>query len=235
MKKLSLLFVLFCLYSIAVVQAQQAPMPPLVTVTGVGEIRVPPTEVIINLGVETRANTLEEARKETDKKAASIISYLKRQGVSERDIQTSYVTLQPMYTGGEFGKTSPDFYHAQKTMTVRVKRLNRFDDLLAGIYDAGVNQINGINFQVEDEERLKEQARRRAVADAKRKATVLTSELGARVGRVYAINEIERGRGPQPMYKAAMMEASYDRSAGPSIAGGEVVVSTEVNVSFLID
>ena len=82
--------------SINRVQAQQQQLPPLVNVSGVGEVRVQPTEVVVSLGVETREKTLEAARTETDKKAAAIISYLKKQGVEERNIQTSYVTLQPI-------------------------------------------------------------------------------------------------------------------------------------------
>ena len=195
-----------------------------------------PTEVVVNLGVETRQNSLEAARSETDKKAAAIINYLKKQGVDEKDIQTSYVTLQPMYNGAEYGRTSPDFYLAQKNMTVKIKKLSKFDELMAGIYKVGVNQVHGINFQVADVEKLKTEARKRAVANAKQKATTLATELEARVGRVYQINESEAGGGPRPMYKTVMMEsAAFDGSGGPSIAGGEVTVTSNVNVSFILE
>lgn len=235
MKKLNLLVGLLWVATLSQVQAQQQPLPPLVNVTGLGEVRVQPTEVIVNLGVETRENSLKAARSETDKKAAAIINYLKKQGVDEKDMQTSYVTLQPVYNGAEYGKVAPDFYLAQKNMTVKIKKLNKFDEVMAGIYKVGVNQVNGINFQVGDVEKLKTEARKRAVADAKQKATTLATTLDAKVGRVYQINESEGGGGPRPLYKTAMMESEALDASGPSIAGGEVVVTSKVNVSFLLD
>ncbi|MCJ8164998.1 SIMPL domain-containing protein [Pontibacter sp. E15-1] len=236
MKKTKLLTVLFLMFLAVQAQAQQLPLPPLVSVTGTGEVRVPPTEVIVNLGVETREPTLEAARTQTDKKAAAIIRYLKKQGLEDRDIQTSYVTLQPIYSGPEYGRINPSAYLAQKTMTIKIRKLNKFDEVLAGIYEVGVNQINGINFQVADVEKFKAEARKRAVADAKQKAVALTSELGSKLGRVYSIQESDGGGGPRPMYKMAMMEsAAYDASGGPTIAAGEVVVTTNVSVSFIIE
>ena len=240
MKKMNLiLFLSLFFVSAFTVQAQQAQvLPPLVNVSGIGEVRVQPNEVVVNLGVEMRGKTLDEARKETDKKAAAIISYLKKQGVDARHIQTSYVTLQPIYSSGEYGRTTPDFYMAQKNMTVLVKKLDKFDELLSGLYGVGVNQVNGVSFRVSDSEieKYKTEARKKAVANAKAKATQLTSELGAKVGRAYSISESTNGGGPRPMYKMAMMEsAAYDASGGPTIAGGEVVITSNVDVSFVIE
>ncbi len=236
MKKHPFLLVLLMVVALTQVQAQQQAMPPLILVTGVGEVRVPPTEVVVNLGVETREASLNAARTQTDKKAAAVIRYLKKQGIDDKDIQTSYVTLQPLYDGNEYGRITPNAYLAQKTMTVRIRKLSRFDEILAGIYAEGINQVNGINFQVADVSKHKVEARKRAVADAKQKANTLTSELGAKVGRVYSIQESESGGGPRPMYKMAMMEgAAYDESGGPTIAAGEVVVTTNVSVSFIIE
>lgn len=238
MKRMNLMLLLILVFLSALpVRAQQGQvLPPLVSVNGTGEVRVQPNEVLVNLGVETRGKTLDEARKETDKKAAAIISYLKKQGVDAKHIQTSYVTLQPVYTSGEYGRTSPDFYMAQKSMTVTVKKLDKFDELLSGLYGVGVNHVHGVQFLVSDVEKYKTEARKKAVANAKEKATLLTSELGARLGRVHAISESSSNGGPRPMYKMAVMEsAAYDSAGGPTIAGGEVLITSNVDVSFVIE
>ncbi|WP_299759496.1 SIMPL domain-containing protein [uncultured Pontibacter sp.] len=238
MKKMNLvLFLSMLVFSALSVQAQQTQvLPPLVSVNGTGEVRVQPNEVVVNLGVETRGKTLDEARKETDKKAAAIINYLKKQGVEAKHIQTSFVTLRPVYTSGEYGRTSPDFYMAQKSMTVIVKKLDKFDELLSGLYEVGANHVDGVQFQVSDMEKYKTEARKKAVANAKDKASMLTSELGAKLGRVYAIGEGSSNGGPRPMYKMAVMESAvYDSAGGPTIAGGEVIISANVDVSFVIE
>lgn len=236
MKKTKLIGLLVLIFAVLQAQAQQANLPPLVSVTGVGEVRVQPTEVFVSLGVETREKTLDAARRETDKKAAAIINYLKKKGVDDKDIQTSYVTVQPIYSRGEYGVTTPDMYMAIKTMTIKIKKLDKYDEILSGLYGVGANRVDGIRFNAADVEKYKAEARKKAVADAKQKAITLTSELGAKLGRVYSIDESTSGSGPRPMHKAAMMEmAVSDMDGGPSISGGELVITTHVNVSFIIE
>ena len=236
MKRTNLVTLLIILFAAFQAKAQQPNLPPLVSVTGTGEVRVQPTEVLVYLGVETREKTLDAARKETDKKAAAIISYLKKNGVDAKDIQTSFVTVQPIYNRGEYGVTTPDMYMAIKTMNIKIRKLDKYDEVLSGLYNVGANRIDGIQFQVADLEKYKTEARKKAVANARQKANLLTSELGAKVGRVYAINETTSGGGPRPLYKTAMMEsAAADMDGGPSIAGGEVVITSNVDVSFIIE
>lgn len=216
--------------------AQQQVLPPLISVNGIGEVKVQPDEVVIALGVETREKTLEQARKQTDSKAAAIISYLRKQGVDAKDIQTSYVNLQPIYSSGEYGKAGPDFYMAQKTMTIVIKKINKFDELLSGLYDNGVNRIDDISFRVSDIDKLRMEARKKAVADARQKANALTAELGAKVGKVYSINEYTSNGSPRIGYaKVAMDMEMAQGGGGPSIAGGQVTVTSNVNISFVIE
>jgi uncharacterized protein YggE len=122
-------------------------------------------------------------------------------------------------------------------MTVLVRKLNKFDDLMSGLYGAGVNRVDGVSFQVADIEKYKTQARKLAVNNAKQKATALTTELGAKVGRVYSINENTTGGRPMPMYAEAAMMKTMDSAGGegPTIAGGEVIVTSTVSVSFIIE
>jgi uncharacterized protein YggE len=238
MKKVSWIALVILLVSVLQIQAQQQILPPLVSVNGVGEVKLEPDEVVINLGVEMREKTLDQARKQTDNKAAAIIAYLRKQGVDAKDIQTSHVNLQPIYTSSEYGKANPDFYMAQKTMTIVVKKLNRFDELLSGLYDNGVNRIDGIYFRVSNVEKHKAEARKRALADAKQKANAMTSELGAKVGKVYSISEQSMGGAPRVQYAKSAMVMEQDMAqsgGGPSIAGGEVIVTSIVNVSFVIE
>lgn len=236
MKKTNLILMFALLLAALQVQAQnQQLMPPHVQVSGVGEVKVQPTEVVVNVGVENRSRTLDGARLQTDRVASNIIRYLKRQGVDEKNIQTSFVNVRPIYDGDRFTKTSPDAYMAMKTMTIVIKKIDKYDDILSGLYEAGANHVDGISFQVPDIEKYKEEARKKAVNNAKQKATMLTTELGARVGRVYSIQEATMGGGPRPMHKAMMEVMVQDSAEGPSIAAGEIVISSTVDVTFLIE
>lgn len=217
-------------------QAQQQTLPPLINVSGIGEVRVQPDQVVLSMGIEIRGATLENARKEVDASASSIIAYLKKEGVDAKDIQTSYVTVRPIFEGNSFGKTRPDFYMAQKTMTVLIKKLDKFDELSTGLYAAGANRIDGISFQTSALEKHKAEAQKRAVQNAKQKAESLTSQLDSKLGKVYSIQEITGSDRPRP-YQAKMMQQEMvvmDGGEGPTIAGGEMVITSRVDVSFII-
>src|SRR5687767_5191614 len=78
-------------------------LPPLITVTGKGKVRLPPDQVIVTVAVELRHESLDQVLKENDSKTAAIIAYLKKQGIGSKDIQTSYISVEPYYSYEENG------------------------------------------------------------------------------------------------------------------------------------
>ena len=235
------IFSFFSLAAFAQQQPQIAPLPPLVSVSGTGEVKVQPDEIMLNLAVDVRSKTLEDARKQNDDKVASILNYLKKYGVEAKHVQTTFMTVQPIYNNGEYGQTNPDFYTAQKTISVLVKKVDKFDDLLSGIYKAGANRVDGIEFRTSELKKYRDQARKLAIQAAKEKAILLTSELGTKIGRVYAITETSGPNYPIPYRSMAagmynkMSEAGVADQGGPTIAGGQITISSTVDASFIIE
>jgi uncharacterized protein YggE len=225
-------FASFCSFA----QQPYPQLPPLVTVSGTGEIKVQPDEIMLNLAVETRAKTLEEARKQNDDKAASILIYLKKYGVDPKHVQTAFMNVQPDYRN-DYGQTTPEFYMATKTIAVLVKKVDKFDELLSGIYKAGANRVDGIELRTSELKKYRDQARKLAVQAAKEKALLLTTELGSKVGRVYSISENSGGAYPVPYRAMAnqMAEAKMSDAGGPTISVGQITVSATVDASFVIE
>lgn len=233
------LILFFFMYQVSCGQVSQpAVLPPLVNVSGYGEVKVQPDEINVQVAVETRDKSLDNAKKQNDKNVADILAYLKKSGVDAKNVQTTYMNVQPIYSG-EFGQATPNVYMASKTINVLIKNVSKFDELLSGIYKAGANRVDGIEFRTSALQKHREQARKLAVQAARQKAVALTAELGAKAGRVYAINEGGTNYpGPIAYGRAAnkMMEsAAFDGGGGPTISVGQIVVSATVDVSFLIE
>ena len=236
---LTFLFSAFLCTSGYGVQAQQtAVLPPLVSVTGTGEIKVQPDEIVLNIGVDVRDKNLDEARKQSDAKVIALLNFLKKSGIDAKYIQTTNLSVYPNYVG-EYGQTTPEYYMTQKSVSVIIKNINKFDEILTGIYKTGANRVEGIEYRTSELTKYRDQARKLAVQAAKQKATALTSELGAKVGRVYNIDETTSTRNPQPiMYGRGankMMEASMADASGPTISVGQITVTSSVDVSFIIE
>ncbi len=231
-------FLFLFLQQLTLAQAPPAAvLPPLVNVSGYAEVKVQPDEISLQVAVETRDKSLDEAKRQNDKNVAAILAYLKKSGVDAKNVQTTYMSVQPIYSGN-FGQATPDVYTATKTINVLVKKIDSFDELLSGIYKAGANRVDGIDFRTSDLQKHREQARKLAMQAARQKATALTGELGAKVGRVYSINEAGSNYPGPIAYGRAnkMMEsAAFDAAGGPTISVGQIVVSATIDVSFLIE
>jgi len=207
--------------------------PALVNVQGRGRVRIAPDQVQVTVGISERANTVQEVQNEVDTVSSNIIAYLKRNRVEDRDIQTTTVSLSPFYndTNGD-GTQRPLFYDASKQITFVLRRVSRFERVLAGLYDLGVNTVYGIQFKLEDDEEAKQEAKRRAVASAKEIAEALTEGLNVSVGDVYSVNDQTYDTEYYPVVYGPL-DSSTSGSA-TSIARGVVEVSAVVSVSYYI-
>ncbi|MBC3540519.1 SIMPL domain-containing protein [Rufibacter sediminis] len=215
--------------------AQQSQLPPLVSTSGLGEVKVQPDQITFTTGVEIREKTLEDARRVADQRTAALLTFLKKNGVDDKHVQTAYLSLQPVYTG-EFGQTTPQFYQATRSISVTLNKIDKFDELMSGLYKAGANRVDGISYQSSQLKKHQEEARKRAVQDAKQKAMALASELGAKVGRPYQINEGGSNAPGPVMYKGMMRESMVAMDGGGStLALGEIIITSGVQVSFLLE
>lgn len=243
MTKLTYIFAGLLLYLTLQARAQDL---PYITTTGYGEYKVEPDEAKVLIAIELRNEDAQELRRQIDNSTSHIIAYLKKQGVENKDITTTYVNINPYYSDDQAntGKTTPDYYDGQKSMTFLLKNLTNYDPIMAGLYDLGLNRLDGIYFQVSNEEDKKIEALKRATENARRKAETMATALGVEVGNIYYVTDTSYGGGgpvpaPPMMADAAMAagsasETSSESSVGPSISGGEILYSASINVVFYI-
>jgi len=232
--KLPIVILFLSLSCCTLAQNNSSNLPPLVSVNGRGRVRAQPDKVIFTVGIQQRAETVEELQSEVDEVSSDIIAYLKDNGVEDKDIQTSYVNLSPYYSslGTEYGSTEVDFYTATNSLTVTLRNISNFDSILSGLYGVGVNSVSGITFDVEDLQEQQQEAKRRAVAQAREIAEALTEGLNVTVGNVYSVTDQSYDSTPIPIYFATAADIEGGDS---SVAGGEVEVSQTVSVAFLIN
>ena len=186
-----------------------------------------PDMATITLGLTSTGDTAAAAMAENAAGVRAVLANLSAAGIAPRDVQTSGLSLGPNWTAyGSGAEQRITGYTAQNMVTVRVRALEGLGGVLDAAVKDGANTLNGLGFGVTEPGPLMDEARRRAVADAARKAAIIAEAAGVRLGRVLSITEGGGGGGmPQPMFRA---EASMD--AVP-VAGGEV--SFEVSVSMV--
>lgn len=162
--------------------------PNLVKVTGSAEVRVPPDEVILTLGVETWDEALNNAKTENDRKVNNVLSIAKRYGIEPRHIQTEHISIMPRYES-TYPRSQVNGFFARKTVVITLKDISKFEDLLTDVLKADVNYVHGIDFRTTELRQYKDQARDLAVKAAKEKAEALAQALGEEVGKPQLIQE----------------------------------------------
>lgn len=217
--------------------AQAVPGPVAETgrlvVTGEGQIEAAPDMAIISLGVRTDAKTAGEALKQNSDRVATVLSGLTAAGVEARDMQTSGLSLGPQWenyvVNGE-GRNRIVGFTASNMVTVRVRDLPGLGRILDRVVANGANTFNGLQFDLQERRASLDEARRRAVADARRKAALYAEAAGVTLGPVLALTEPGTGGRPQPMFAREMSVAS-DKVP---VAEGEIEISASVEIVFSI-
>ena len=202
--------------------------PAAISVTGEATVLVPPDLAEIDGGVTSEAKTAREASEANNAAMGKVLQALKGAGIEEKDIQTARLSLQPQSAPNRSGPSAIAGYRASNRVTIRVRDVTKVASVIDTLVGAGANEIGGINFVVSQASKLLDEARERAVADARRKAEIYAKAAGVTLGAPLGISE-EGNSAPVPYRR---MAAGMAVSA--PVAQGEETLAVTVSVSWAI-
>ena len=207
--------------------------PPAISVTGESTVSIAPDLAEVEGGVTTQAKTAREASDGTNKAMAAVLAALKGAGIADADIRTSRLSLQPQMAPARAGDTPPAIvgYRASNHVAVRVHDITKVASTLDALLAAGANDIGGVNFMISNASKWLDEARPKAIADARRKAEIYAKAAGVTLGAPLSISE-ESASGPimQRSFAAAPMMAA----APTPIAAGDQTLTVRISVSYEI-
>lgn len=221
--------------------AQQAgPVPAialgstLLTVNAEGRSERVPDLALFTAGVTTQGKTAGEALGANSAAMTRVIAALKRSGLADRDIQTSNLSVNPVYAeprrlpDGSIEQKTPDIigYQVSNQVSVRQRKLADYGKVIDTLVGAGANQVNGPSFQLDQPDGALDEARAEAMKKARARADLYARAAGLRVVRLVSISESGGYSPPMPvMYRR-------DAAASAPVAAGEVSLEVNVTVQF---
>jgi uncharacterized protein YggE len=215
------------------VLSAQEPMMRTISVEGEGTASGPPDMATIYTGVVTQAATANEALAANNGAMNKIMDVLKKQRIADKDVQTSSFNIQPEYERDPRGRTTPEVvgYRVTNQVQVHVRNLPELGKTLDALVQAGSNSVSGISFGMNDATGLLNEARGKAVTDARSRAKLYAQAAGVSVGKVLSISE-QRLEIPRPQFMARSFAAA-DASSVP-VATGEHEVRASINIMFAL-
>lgn len=210
----------------------------VIQVSGSAVVSLAADTASIQIGVNTRKDTVKEAQKENAALMAAVMDAIKGAGVDEKDIMTSQFNV---YSGYEYGmdalgrETRAFYYEVQNNVTVTMHDLSLVGAVLDAAMEAGANTTYGITFSSTQANEAYQKALTRAVEDAMTKANVLASAAGVNLGPLLRINATQNS--VSYARDAYGVTNSYYYSAktadqGTAISSGDISVSAEVVLEY---
>lgn len=216
----------------AALAAEENTPARVVRVTGTAEVKVVPDRAVIEVGVEKQNASASAAKHAEDAAARKILAVLHANEIDEKDIQTTYLSLQQQ--SSYVKKEKVYYFVAAQTMTITVRDLSKLDALLEALVRSGGNEIDSIRYETSEMRKYRDQARDLAVKAAREKAEALAKALGQDIGKAQSIEEVPETNYGYSRYVANFSgnETPRAKAVGPSIAAGQTTISASVTVQF---
>lgn len=204
------------------------------SVSAEGKVTVSPDIAKISFSVVSEGANPKTIAEENNKKMNLAIDFVKSQGIDEKDIKTTQYNLSPRYEYDE--KTKKTFisgYVLTQTVLVKVRDLNKVAEVLAGLPELGINQINQVSFEIDEPEKFLTEARNKAFDKVNTKAKEMAEKNNVKLGKVINFSEYQEYT---PVYRGleAMGGGGADALPIPQIQPGTEEVTVNVSATYEI-
>ncbi len=214
-----------------------------ITVMGEGEVMVSPDLATVSFQVIESGKTVSEAQTKATEKSNAALKAVRDGGVEDKDIKTTSYNINPKYeypvcTQWSCPTQSPKLigYEVSQSVDVKIRDLDKAGELLASIGGLGVQNVSGLNFSVDNPDMVNAEARGKAIADAKAKASELAKQLGVNIVRVQSFSENNFRPYPVAFGRGGVEAKVMDQASAPApeLPAGENKIVSNVEIVYQV-
>jgi hypothetical protein len=206
-----------------------------ITITGEGKITAIPDIALVSLGMENTSMDIQVAQKKNSDTMNSLINQLKALDISKDDIQTTSYNIYPQYDWVN-GKQILRGYTVSQNVTVKIRETSKIDNVLKIAGDLKLNQVGGLSFDIDNPEVYKQQAREKALQNAKEKADALAKIMGVKLGKVISFSESGTMPTPYPVYaRQEALGIGGGEGTAPNVSPGSQDIIVNASVVYELD
>lgn len=198
-----------------------------ITVSAQGSVTAEPDIAYLSAGVVSEAETAKDALAKNAGTMAKLIEGLKGLGVAGGDMQTSALNVEPRYVLAKDNRTQTlNGYRVTNQLHLVLRDVKRMGEIVDQAITLGANQLGRVTFEVSNAEALKDDARKAAIANARKRAELYAAAAGVQLGPVLRIFEepVEARAVPIGVQRAV--------SGAVPVEPGSRTLATEVQVTW---
>jgi uncharacterized protein YggE len=201
-----------------------------VSVTGTGKVTYVPDLVHVAVGVSSDGKTANEAWQKNEEVVKKLLEVLKTYGIDPKDMKTTGLNVSPRYVTHKDREPELVGYTASYDLNVTVRKLDEAGRVVDALVENGANRHMSLAFGHSDLDKMMDEARTKAAADARKKAELYVTASGASLGQVLSISE---GQAFAPGYVQYERLAKAD--AGLPIAAGAQELTVSITAVYAIN
>ena len=191
-----------------------------------------PDQATLVIGITNHADTAQEAQQANAEIASTITTNLHNLGLSSEQIKTRNYNFHPTYNNQQNHENELTGYTVDNTVYVTLNDVTAVGNVIDTALSSGANKINSISFSIRNPNKLKEQALRQAIKDARTKADIIADALGKQIIGIQSVSE--SGGSYQPRFNELML-AKANISTSTPIEPGTIDVEASVHIDFIIN
>lgn len=205
----------------------QKEKPLLLSVTGKGEVKAVPDQVIVTANIYTQDKKAGKAFDDNQFKMQMLLDGLRPLGIPREKIATSALSINPVYKDGSY---KVDYFTVSRTIVIAQDDMGKISPVLDALVDAGIGDIGNIQFVVKDLDKKYDEALEEAAADARKVGAMLASSVGA---RVIALKDVryDYGGGSYDLRRGDLAGAAFEESR---FEMNQVIVPREVTTTVYV-
>ena len=212
--------------------AHDQPEKRNISLVASGIVKTTPDMVDISTGVTSEAPSARAALDKNTEAMTKVVEALKEEGIDPKDIQTANFSVGPIYEQKAEGKPPVvTGYRVTNQVRITLHDTGKLGAVLDRVVSLGANQIDSIEFGVEEPEALKDEARKLALKNVTDNAKLYAEAAGVGLGQILTISEEESSYQPRYAPAARAMEMAKD----VPIEAGTASVEVRVRVTWELD
>ena len=217
---------LVCSFMIVVGFAESAK----VTASGQGTVSLQADTVSFTIGIRTEGTDISETQQKNKQDMTKLIEALKKQGVGEKDMLTTYYDVNLNQSYGD--SNAEDTYSVNNMLYIVLKDIDALNDVLDAAIENGANTLWSLNFSSSKEAEAYDKALEIAVQKATKSANVLAKASSRKLGDIIEISQTSYGPAQYDAFNNMELVAAAEAKDAGGLISGDVSVTATVTVTF---
>ncbi|EPC00972.1 hypothetical protein L861_15555 [Litchfieldella anticariensis FP35 = DSM 16096] len=194
--------------------------------------------IAIREDTQSDPEALREARDRLEERTGDLIRTLKQAGLESESIRAGSLNVRPEYIPGpRHGNDERDQLvrtQLERPITLTIKDIEQLPTILDALTQAGVNALDGVEYDLSDRDAATDRALTQALEKARHKAELMAETLGISLGKIVHVRESQA-----PIFAPRMMamraDAMESQGAAPEYRPGKISIDAGVEVSWEIE